>query len=69
MTATKAQARALARKKWGKDWHTIHPVMRKARLAWAFGQLDGRYWHPASRIGNIHSGHVTVKDNGDVYTI
>ena len=42
MPATKTQVRAKARERWGRDWHRVHGVMKRARLAWATLEVEGR---------------------------
>jgi hypothetical protein len=34
----KADIRLKCRTKWGKNWHNVHPVIKKARLQWAAGE-------------------------------
>ena len=36
-TISKAGVRAKCRAKWGGKWWDVHPVIKKARLAWASG--------------------------------
>ena len=33
----KKEMRDACRKRWGKDWHKVHPAIKKARLTWAEG--------------------------------
>ena len=40
---SKADVRMVCRKRWGKDWHKVHPVIKKARMTWAAGgDAEGR---------------------------
>ena len=34
---SKADVRMACRKRWGKDWYKVHPVIKKARMSWAAG--------------------------------
>ena len=34
---SKADVRTACRKRWGKDWYKVHPVIKKARMSWAAG--------------------------------
>ena len=53
----KAEMRAACRKRWGKNWWKVHPVIKVARLAWASGCV-----HAAGDT-------VVVKEHGDVYVV
>ncbi len=53
---SKAELRAKCRAKWGRDWHKVHPVIKKCRLAWATGQIN-------------YLQHVTVHDEGGTYVV
>ena len=48
--------RKMCRAKWGKDWHNVHPVIKKCRLAWASGRVD---------LDNA----VTVRESGGTYVV
>lgn len=52
----KAELRARCRKKWGKEWYKVHPVIKKARLVWATGEVD---------LGNA----VRVFESGGSYVV
>lgn len=39
-TISKVEARAMCRAHWGKDWYKVHPLIKKARLAWAIGEFS-----------------------------
>ena len=40
---SKADVRTACRKRWGKDWYKVHPVIKKARMSWAAGgDREGR---------------------------
>ena len=40
---SKADVRMVCRKRWGKDWYKVHPVIKKARMTWAAGgDAEGR---------------------------
>ena len=40
---SKADVRTACRKRWGKDWYKVHPVIKKARMSWAAGgDAEGR---------------------------
>ena len=34
---SKTDIRMACRKRWGKDWHKVHPAIKKARMTWAAG--------------------------------
>jgi hypothetical protein len=34
------ELRAKCRARWGNQWHSVHPVIKKCRLAWASGTVD-----------------------------
>ena len=34
---SKADIRTACRKRWGKEWYKVHPVIKKARMTWAAG--------------------------------
>jgi len=36
----KSTLRSRCRAKWGPKWYDVHPVIKKARLAWASGLVD-----------------------------
>jgi len=36
---SKAEVRGFCRSKFGKDWHKVHPLIKKARLQYAAIQL------------------------------
>ena len=43
MPASKKDVREACRKRWGKDWHKVHPAIKKARMTWAAGgDSEGR---------------------------
>jgi hypothetical protein len=48
--------RATCRAKWGKQWHNVHPVIKKCRLAWASGKVD---------LGQV----VLVREGGSSYVV
>ena len=51
----KAEIRQACRKRWGKNWHKAHPVIKKARMVWAAG-------------GDPNGEHIVVYDKGgDTY--
>ncbi len=54
--ASKTITRAKCRKRWGKDWYRCHPVMKRARIAWAEGVVD-------------EHGVVHVTDGGEQYVV
>ena len=40
---SKSDVRMACRKRWGKDWFKVHPVIKKARMSWAAGgDAEGR---------------------------
>ena len=47
---SKADVRTACRKRWGKDWHKVHPVIKKARMSWAAGG------DPEGRLVLVHEG-------------
>ena len=47
---SKADVRTACRKRWGKDWHKVHPVIKKARMSWAAGG------DPEGRLVIVHEG-------------
>ena len=34
---SRSEIRTACRKRWGKDWHNVHPAIKKARMTWAAG--------------------------------
>lgn len=53
-THSRMLLRTLCRERWGKDWHNVHPVIKKARLMWAAG-------------GDVSGRKVLVFDTNDTY--
>ena len=47
---SKADVRTACRKRWGKDWYKVHPVIKKARMSWAAGG------DPEGRLVIVHEG-------------
>ena len=47
---TKADARAICRAHWGKTWYKVHPLIKKARIAWALSEFSE--WG----LVNVHEG-------------
>ena len=39
---SKADVRTACRKRWGKDWYKVHPVIKKARMTWAAQEVIQR---------------------------
>ena len=37
---TKMALRDKCRKRWGKEWWKVHPVLKLARLQWAAGDVS-----------------------------
>ena len=52
VSKSKTAIRAMCRAHWGKDWHKVHPVIKKARLVWAQGGVDPKL------------GKVVVREDG-----
>ena len=50
---SKANVRTACRKRWGKDWYKVHPVIKKARMTWASGG------DPEGRLVIVHEGRDT----------
>ena len=50
---SKADVRTACRKRWGKDWYKVHPVIKKARMSWAAGG------DPEGRLVIVHEGQET----------
>ena len=59
---SKADVRTARRKRWGKDWYKVHPVIKKARMSWAAGgDREGRLGGATCRSdGNVHSCKVRL---------
>ena len=47
---SKADIRTACRKRWGKEWYEVHPVIKKARMTWAAGG------DPEGRLVIVHEG-------------
>jgi len=54
MPKHRSEIRARCRARWGKDWHRVHPAIKKARMTWASG-------------GDVEGRKVIVIDGGDTY--
>ena len=50
---SKAEIRMACRKRWGKDWFKVHPVIKKARMSLAAGG------DPEGRLVIVHEGQET----------
>ena len=50
---SKSDVRMVCRKRWGKDWFKVHPVIKKARMSWAAGG------DPEGRLVIVHEGQET----------
>ena len=48
---SKADVRTACRKRWGKEWYKVHPVIKKSRMTWAAGG------DPEGRLVIVHEGH------------
>jgi hypothetical protein len=52
---TKKALRQVCRARWGKNWHCVHPAIKKARMTWAMG-------------GDPEGRRVVVTDESGSYT-
>ena len=50
---SKSDVRMVCRKRWGKDWFKVHPVIKKARMSLAAGG------DPEGRLVIVHEGQET----------
>ena len=54
-TISEVEARAMCRAHWGKDWYKVHPLIKKARLAWCDMALSGNLNPKFDRV-HVHEG-------------